>query len=152
MYDSSINDYAKGVKEIKVIDTTKTKKSDDLESRAKALVKKLYYREMQSSNPQDFVELFHYPLKKYFHKKNVTAKDIIKNKADYFKKWTKREYSNIRLDIVSIDKAHKKATIKITFDYILKNSQKELKGTSRHLVTVQKINGELLIVEVGVTK
>jgi len=153
MYDSRINDYAKGVNEIKVIDTqSKKNRQDNLESQAKALVKKLYYREMKSSNPQDFVELFSYPLQTYYHKKNVTAKDIIRDKADYFKKWTKRDYSNIKLDTLNIDKIHKRVTIKITFDYILKNSKKELKGTSHHLVTMQEINGKLLIVEVGVAK
>ncbi|NOZ91188.1 MAG: hypothetical protein GXO60_07905 [Epsilonproteobacteria bacterium] len=156
MYDSSINDYAKDTKEIRVIDknnsSTKTNSKTSLEDRAKALVKKLYYREMQSSNPDDFVELFHYPLKKYYHKKNATQQDIIKDKADYFKKWSSRVYKNIKLDTVDIDKAHKKVLVKITFDYTLKNDKKELKGTSKHLVTMQEFDKKLLITEITVAK
>ncbi len=154
MYDSRVNDYAKGVEKIIVLDKIKEKKADNisLEDKAKALVKKLYYREMQSNNPQDFIELFSYPLSQYYHKKNVTKRDIIKDKVKYFRDWTKRDYQNIKLKTIRLDKKEKEATIKITFDYTLKNSKKELKGVSKHLLTIKEINGKVLITKIEVAK
>jgi hypothetical protein len=51
-----------------------------------------------------------------------------------------------------MDRTHKKVLVKITFDYILKNDKKELKGTSKHLVTIQEINSKPLITEITVAK
>jgi hypothetical protein len=105
---------------------------------------------MIGANPKEFTKLFHFPLKKYFHIKNASSKDIIKDKENYFKDWQKRIYKNIKLDTLNIDKKAKKITIEISFNYILKNNKKELKGKSKHIVTIQEINGKLFIVEIGV--
>ncbi len=151
MYDSRVNNYAKEAKSIIVRDK-RVKKEDSLENRAKALVKKLYYREMQSSNPADFIELFSYPIKSYFNKKNFTRDELLKDKAKYLHDWKIREYSNIKLKTISIDKKSKEIKIKITFNYLLKNGEKELKGVSRHIVTIKEIGGEVLITKIEIFK
>ncbi len=151
MYDSRVNNYAKASNSI-IVKDKKDKKIDSLEDRAKALVKKLYYREMQSSNPSDFIELFSYPIKSYFNKKSFTRADLLKDKAKYIIEWRVREYSNIKLKTISLDKNSKEVKIKITFNYKLKNGKKELKGVSRHLLTIKEIDGEVLITKIEVAK
>ncbi|NEW61001.1 hypothetical protein GSY74_06855, partial [Sulfurovum sp. bin170] len=145
MYDSQINDYAKETNHITVgsIPSNKT-----IESKAKKIVKSLYYREMQRNNPDEFIELFHYPISTYYRTQNATKEDIVKDKQEYFKKWTKRVYSNIRLSIVSADHSKKEVKVKIVFDYLLKNGEKELEGVSRHLLTLGEVGGKLLITKV----
>ncbi len=154
MYDSRINDYAKGVD--KIIVKRDIKKSLDkkvsFEDRANSLVKKLYYREMQSNNPADFVELFSYPITQYYHKQNATKQDVIKDKANYFKEWKERDYKNINLKTIHLNKKLKEITIQITFNYVIKNGKKELKGVSRHLVTIKEIGKKLLITKIKVSK
>ena len=151
MYDSRVSNYAKEAKSI-IVKDRKIKREESLEERAKALVKKLYYREMQSNNPADFIELFSYPIKSYFNKKNFSRDDILKDKAKYIADWKVREYSNIKLKTMSIHKKKREVKIKITFNYRLKNGKKELKGVSRHIVTIKEIGGEVLISEIEIDK
>ncbi len=149
MYDNRVNNYAKEANSI-IVKDKKVKKEESLEKRAKALVKKLYYREMQSSNPADFIELFSYPIDSYFNKKSFTRADLLKDKAKYLHDWKVREYSNIKLKTISLDKKSKEIKIKITFNYRLKNGKKKLKGVSKHLLTIKKIDGDVLITKIEV--
>lgn len=145
MYDTQINDYAKETNTITVgsISPNKT-----LESRGKKIVKSLYYKEMQHNNPNEFIELFHYPVETYYRIKNATKEDILKDKQSYFSKWRERTYSGIKLNTVSVDHKRKEVKIKITFEYRLKNGEKELKGVSKHLLTLREIGRKLLITRV----
>jgi len=148
MYDSRIADYAKGVKKI-VVKAQGSKPTPLLENRAKDFVQKLYQKEMTSTNPNEFTKLFHYPLTTYYRTKNATKADVLKDKADYFKKWSHRLYSNVKLTVEHIDKKHQEVSVKIVFDYLIKNSQKELTGIRQHIVTVREIGGELFVVRIG---
>jgi hypothetical protein len=103
---------------------------------------------MQHNNPNEFVALFHYPIVTYYRTKNATREDIIKDKKNYFQKWTERKYSGIKLHTVSVNHKRKEIKIKIVFEYILKNGVKELTGVSRHLLTLREIGGKLLITKV----
>ena len=151
MYDSRINDYAKGVKTI-MVKRQNSKPTISLKDRAKAFVQKLYQKEMTSTNPNEFIKLFHYPLTTYYRTKNATKADVLKDKSDYFKKWSHRVYNNIKLTVNHIDKNHQEVSVKIVFDYRIKNSHKELTGTSRHVVSVREIGGELFVVKIGLGK
>ncbi len=153
MYDSRVNNYAKEANSI-IVKDREVKKEDSLslEKRAKALVKKLYYREMQSNNPADFIELFSYPIKSYFNKKSFTRADVLKDKAKYIHDWKTREYSNIKLKTISLDKKSKEIKIKITFNYRLENDKKELKGVSNHLLTIVQKDNKMLITAVELFK
>jgi hypothetical protein len=146
MYDSRVSDYAKETNTITIGSTTS---NSTLETKAKQIVKSLYYKEMQHNNPSEFIKLFHYPISTYYRIQNATQDDILKDKQDYFHKWTKRIYKNIKLDTISLDHDKREVKIKITFDYLLKNGERELRGVSRHLLTLKEIGGELLISEVG---
>ena len=107
---------------------------------------------MQSSNPADFIELFSYPIKSYFNKKSFTRADVLKDKAKYIHDWKTREYSNIKLKTISLDKKIREIKVKITFNYRLDNGKKELKGVSRHLLTIREIGGDVLITKIEVAK
>ncbi|MCH9740514.1 MAG: hypothetical protein K0U38_06700, partial [Epsilonproteobacteria bacterium] len=149
MYDSRISDYAKEADSIMVGDKS-SKPTPTLESKAKTVVQNLYRKEMHSSNAHEFVNLFAYPLSNYYRTKNASKEDVLKDKEKYFKEWTKRVYSNMKLTTTTIDKKSKEVTIKIEFDYVISNSKKELTGVSRHLVTVKEIGGELLISKIKI--
>jgi uncharacterized protein YfaS (alpha-2-macroglobulin family) len=164
MYDTRINSYAKEAKAIVVYEANATtqkspilktpvvkKESLSFESQAKALVRSLYKKEMTSTNANDFVSFFHYPMEVYYRTKNASKEIILKDKENYFRDWKKRVYKNIKLDVIS-SKNDEVAKIKIVFDYRLDNGKKELKGVSRHLLTVKKIDGELLIGSIELAK
>ena len=139
MYDPRIGDYAKEVNSISVkreseTSTTAQPKVDT--SKAEALVKELYMREMNSNNALEFVHYFEFPLSIYFRSKNFTKEALLKDKSIYFKNWTKRIYSNIETTVQSVDVKSKRVQVGISFDYRLYNGKKVLKGTSHHLLTV----------------
>ncbi len=158
MYDTRTYDYAKEANKIMVYEGNATtqkaptiKKSISFEDEAKALVDALYKKEMTSNNPKDFISFFHYPIKVYYRTKNASKKMILKDKRNYFRDWKKRDYSNIKLEIIS-SKDDEVAKVKIVFNYLLDNGKKELKGVSRHLLTVKKIDGEVLISAIELVK
>lgn len=157
MYDTRIADYAQERETITVVGTHPDKPTtattvSDLESQAKKVVKRLYYREMQSDDAKSFLPLFNYPVEVYFRKKEATKKDVLDDKMGYLSKWQKRSYSGIQLETVRLDNAKKEAVIKITFDYLLENKKKSLTGTSRHLITLKEIDGEMLITKLELAK
>jgi hypothetical protein len=49
---------------------------------------------------------------------------------------------------MKLDTKSKEIVITITFNYILKNGKKELKGISRHIVTIKEIGGKVLITKI----
>ncbi|MBD3843984.1 MAG: hypothetical protein IE909_19330 [Campylobacterales bacterium] len=107
---------------------------------------------MQSDDAKSFLPLFNYPVEVYFRKKEATKKDVLDDKIGYLSKWQKRSYSGIQLETVRLDNAKKEAVIKITFDYLLENQKKSLTGTSRHLITLKEIDGEMLITKLELAK
>ena len=155
MYDTRINDYAKEADKIVVYEansTTKTTqilKKESFENRAKALVLSLYKKEMSSTNPDEFMEFFSYPVAKYYREKDASKEFVKKDKANYFRDWSKRSYSNMKVELMS-SIGDEVAKVKIVFDYVIDNGKKELKGVSRHLLSVKEVGGRILIVGVEV--
>ena len=153
MYDSRINSYAKEAKKVMVfkkesnvstVNTiTNTSSHHSFKEQAQSLVKELYTKEMTSNDPQEFVKYFHYPLEVYYRSRNVTKEKIIKDKKNYFQDWSKRNYTNIKTEIVK--EASAEVKVKITFNYLLDNGKKTLKGESKHFLTVKKIDHKLFI-------
>ena len=149
MYDPRISDYAKEANSIsvKAKSTTSTTISKDKidTSKAEALVKELYMREMNSNNALEFVHYFKFPLPIYFRSKNFTKEALLKDKAIYFKNWTKRVYSDIKTTVESVDVKTKTVKVGISFDYKLYNGKKVLKGVSNHLLTVALKDDKMVI-------
>jgi len=156
MYDTRINDYAKGAETV-VVNALSSKKSkskqpsnskkESFSERAKQLVKTLYTLEMNSNNELEFSKFFHYPLTRYYRTKNASKEDVLKDKKSYFKEWSKRIYTNINIEVLS--SSAKKAELKIEFDYSINSGKKVLKGESKHFLTVENIDGKLFISRVG---
>ena len=132
----------------KISEISLVKKS--LSSRAVSLVKKLYNREMNSNNENDFIEFFHYPLTDYFRHKDATKEIVLEDKKSYFKSWKTRKYSNIKVIVLS--KNDKEVKIKISFDYTISNGKKTVNGKSKHLLTVIEFKDKALVSSVGVGK
>jgi len=114
-----------------------------LSERAITLVKELYIKEMSSNDEQAFTSFFSYPVKNYFGKKEVSKEDILKDKKSYFKSWSNRTYNNLKVTLLS--ESTKEIKLKVTFDYVISNGKKQLKGKSKHLVTVAVAKEKLLI-------
>ena len=158
MYDTRINDYAKGAEHVivkpigtqRTLSPSKALKKENFSKRAKELVKELYQTEMSSNNELDFIKFFNYPLERYFRIKQASKDDLLKDKKTYFKSWSKRNYSNMHLEVVNI--SEKIAEIKIVFNYTINNEKKVLKGESKHFLRVKEIGGEVLITGVGLKK
>jgi uncharacterized protein YfaS (alpha-2-macroglobulin family) len=158
MYDSRINDYAKGTEKVIVQPlgskrtTPQPKKitKENFEKRAKELVEKLYQTEMNSNNELEFTQFFNFPLSLYFRTKNASKDDILKDKKTYFKDWSKRHYSNIKIEVLNSSKS--KAQIKILFNYTINSGKKILEGESKHFLMAEYINGKILITAVGLKR
>jgi hypothetical protein len=155
MYDTRINDYAKGAEEliVKPMGSTKTAtnvstpaSSEPFVDRAKKLVKELYTLEMNSNDELDFIRFFHYPLSQYYRIKNATKEDILKDKRNYFNDWSKRMYTNIKVEV--LESSTNRAKLKIEFDYAINNGKKVLKGTSKHFLVLEEIGSKVLITAV----
>ncbi|MCK5854474.1 MAG: hypothetical protein KAG56_04580 [Sulfurovaceae bacterium] len=156
MYDTRINDYAKEAESIVVhdINTPRTKiviPKKSFEESAKELVLSLYKKETISNDADDFVEFFSYPMVKYYRTKDASKAFILKDKKNYFKDWAKRTYGNIKVETVGTP-TDEVVKVKIIFDYLLDNGKKELKGESRHLLTVKSVEGRLVIVSIELSK
>jgi len=114
-----------------------------LSERAISLVKELYNKEMSSNDEEAFVSYFSYPLKNYFNKKEVSKEDILKDKKSYFKSWSSRNYTNMKVSVLS--ESTKEIKVKITFNYAISNGKKSLRGKSKHLVTVAVVKNKVLV-------
>ena len=157
MYDTRINDYAKGAENVvvKALSAKKstskhtllTPKKESFSNRAKALVKELYTLEMNSNNELEFGRFFHYPLTQYYRTKNASKADVLKDKKSYFKEWSKRVYTNIKIEVLK-SSVHK-AELKIEFDYSINHGKKVLKGKSKHFLTVEEMDDKLFVTRVG---
>ncbi len=150
MYDPRISDYAKeanniSVKATSTTSSTATPKAKLDTSKAEALVKELYIKEMNSNNALEFVPYFEFPLPIYFRSKNFTKEALLKDKTTYFKNWTKRIYSNIKTTVESVDVKSRSVKVGISFDYKLYNGKKVLKGTSHHLLSVVQRGNKMVI-------
>jgi len=157
MYDTRINDYAKSTQSIRVIDSALktphiTSKKSTLNQKAKALVKELYTKEMNSKNPLEFANFFEFPLAIYFRNKDFTKEKLLQDKRNYFKTWTKRIYTNMKTSVEEENPTKNEVKVKIRFDYQLNNGEKVLKGTSRHLLTVVEKSGKLKVTAVEIWK
>ena len=160
MYDTRINDYAKEREDIVVEPLPNIKQPKPTQkttqqmrnSQAESLVRSLYTKEMSSQNPEEFVHFFNYPLSTYYRSKNATQAMVIQDKKDYFKDWSQRLYKNLQVEIVKSEEETKEVELKIIFDYLLNNGEKELKGKSQHLLTVKEIKGKLLITKIELVK
>jgi hypothetical protein len=135
-------------KKSKVADKKTTKET--LAVRAVSLVQDLYNKEMSSNNEKDFIAFFNYPLKSYFRNKEVSQKHILKDKKNYFKSWSTRQYSNMKVSVLS--QTDKKIQVKISFNYSISNGKKTLRGKSKHLLTVIEVKGKALVSAVGLDK
>ena len=157
MYDTRINDYAKEANQVivKELNVSKKRKTSNpkisFNKEAKALILALYTKEMSSNNPDEFVDFFNYPVENYYRKKNASKTFVLADKKNYFKDWSKRIYNNINIEIVTSEN-DQQAKVKIVFDYTLANGKKELKGKSKHLLTVKDINGQLRISRIEIIK
>jgi uncharacterized protein YfaS (alpha-2-macroglobulin family) len=138
MYDSRIKDYAKErqmvvVKSKENIVAKAQLSSNDI---VKNLVRELYRLEESNARPEESLGYFHFPLKGYFGRENLTADDILQNKSKNNQEWSKKRYSIKEIVVVDEDKALQRYRVKIVFDYTLDNGKKILKGTSSHLLTI----------------
>jgi len=176
MYDTRINDYAKGANEVIVSDLnnpklyakrhTKPKKPSiptlnakkptikkvTLSEKAEKLVTEIYTREMNSNNPLEFTEFFQFPLSIYFRTKDFKKDELLKDKRDYFKKWSKRVYTHMKTKVESSDATKKEVKVKISFNYKIYNGEKVLTGKSNHLLTVVEKNKKLIVTAVELWK
>jgi len=154
MYDTRINDYAKGSTEVVVkalgsslVKSSKVKGKELFIERAKKLVEELYKTEMNSNDALEFSKFFHYPLTLYFRTKNASKDFILNDKKNYFTDWSKRIYNNMHIEVLSQTKG--RVELKIVFDYIINNGKKVLKGESRHFIIVENIGDRVLITAIG---
>jgi hypothetical protein len=176
MYDTRINDYAKGAKEVIVSDLKNPKlqakkhikpkqsviptlnakkpvvKKVTLSDKAQKLVKEIYTREMNSNNPLEFTEFFEFPLSIYFRTKDFKKDELLKDKRKYFKDWSKRVYTNMKTVVENKNETKKEVKVKISFDYKIYNGKKVLTGKSNHLLTVVEKNKKLIVTAVELWK
>jgi len=109
--------------------------------------------EAAGSNPNNFIPYFSYPVKQYFNKKNVSKVYILNNKKRYKTEWPKKKYRINSIEITGEDKQSQTYSVKIIFEYHLKNSRgKSIKGISKHLLSIKHDNGKLLIEEITTMK
>lgn len=147
MYDSRINDYAKQTET--VIVKTKQEISQQPQTgypprdEVKELVREFYMLEASNADPQDFLKYFHFPVKHYFSRDNVSKSYILKNKEQYNGEWAKKSYSIQDIQIVSEDSTLHNYQVKIIFKYTLDNGHKKLRGTSKHLLTITEKDSKL---------
>jgi uncharacterized protein YfaS (alpha-2-macroglobulin family) len=156
MYDTRINDYAKGAETV-VVNALSSKKSkskatsnskkESFSERAKELVKTLYTLEMNSNNELEFSKFFHYPLTQYYRTKDASKDDVLNDKKSYFKDWSKRIYRNMKIEVLK--SSANKAELKIEFDYSINSGKKVLKGESKHFLTVEDMDAKILVTRVG---
>ena len=140
-------------REKKKVDTEKkdnTPSKAALFERATSLVENLYNKEMNSNDEKDFINFFNYPLKKYFRNKEVNQEHILKDKKNYFKSWKKRDYTNMKVTVLS--KTEKEVKLKVSFNYAISNGKKTLRGKSKHLLSVIEVKGKALVSSVGLDK
>jgi len=160
MYDTRINDYAKGSEKV-IVKPIGTKRvapapkpkpviQKSFSDRAKKLVEELYNTEMNSNDELEFAKFFHYPLSLYFRTKDASKDFILKDKKTYFKDWSKRHYTDIKIEL--LNSSEKKAQIKIIFNYAINSGKKVLKGESKHFLIVEEIEGDVLVTAVGLKK
>ena len=112
------------------------------------LVFTLYEKEATSNNANEFLKFFSYPVVKYYGVENASENFILKDKEKYFREWKHRYYENIKVEIGSILSYGKIVEVKVVFDYQLDNGIKQLEGESKHLLTMEKINGKYLITSI----
>ncbi len=138
MYDSRIKDYAKPTQKVVVKPKEQITKAPQLSSEdiVKNIVRELYRLEETNARPKESLSYFHFPLKGYFGRENLTVDDILQNRAKNNREWAKKRYSIKDISVVDEDKALQRYRVRIVFDYILDNGKKILKGTSRHLLTI----------------
>jgi len=105
---------------------------------------------MNSNDEKDFINFFNYPLKKYFRNKEVNQEHILKDKKNYFKSWKKRDYTNMKVTVLS--KTEKEVKLKVSFNYAISNGKKTLRGKSKHLLSVIEVKGKALVSSVGLDK
>jgi uncharacterized protein YfaS (alpha-2-macroglobulin family) len=133
--------------------STKTSKKlmhAPLPERAVSLVQDLYNKEMNSNNENEFIAFFNYPLKSYFRNKEVSQEHILKDKKNYFKSWSKRDYTNMKVTVIS--QTDEKVKVKVSFNYVISNGDKSLRGKSKHLLTVIEVKGKALVSSVQLNK
>jgi uncharacterized protein YfaS (alpha-2-macroglobulin family) len=159
MYDSRVNDYAKEIDTIIVRAKGKSQKARSskqalsIEEKVKNRVKEFYMLEAAGSKPNDFIPYFSYPVKQYFNKKNVSKAYILNNKKRYNTEWPQKKYRINSIEITGEDKQSQTYSVKIIFEYHLKNSRgKSIKGISKHLLSIKHDNGKLLIEKITTMK
>ena len=158
MYDTRIEDYAKEAESITVKPLNSKSKpvttpngatvpKESLDEKAKKLIEKIYTTEMNSNDEVEFSKFFHYPMSLYFRTKNASKDDVLKDKKTYFKDWSKRVYTNMKIEI--IESSDKKIELKILFDYTINSGKKVLQGESKHFLTVEEVEGKVVVTRVG---
>jgi len=158
MYDTRIHAYAKEAESVTVkpLSATMTMNkipkivsvsTESLSSKAKKLIEEIYTTEMNSNDEIVFSKFFHYPMSLYFRTENASKDDVLKDKKNYFKDWSKRVYNNMKIEIISSSEG--KVELKIGFNYIINNGKKVLKGESTHYLTVEEFNEKILVTRVG---
>ncbi len=153
MYDSRLSDYAKQTDTI-VVKSKKTIAKQNIAPKPikvtnkylKNKAREYYMLEASSTNPNDFIKYFNYPIARYFNHRAVDKEYMLDDKAEYNREWRYKKYDIKDIKIINKNLKAKIYRVKITFGYKLKNSRgKTLRGISRHLITFREIKGKLLI-------
>jgi hypothetical protein len=156
MYDSRISDYAKESQEIVVKTKEQIAKAPTramaTSDEVKSLVRDFYLLEASNAAPREFLEYFHFPIKKHFNKEGMGQYDLLENKDRYNKEWKRKSYDIKDIQILQEDSSTQRFKVRIVFAYTLDNGRKKLRGVSKHLLTLQERNGKLAIESIEVAK
>ncbi len=154
MYDSRINDYAKEAHTIVVKSKEQIVHNKQLENKERVikLVRDYYLLEEKNADPKEFLEYFHFPLKRFFNTGDVSKSDMLENRERSNKDWIKKRYNINDITVVNQEDSLQQYKVKIVFDYLLDNNTKTLQGRSKHLLSISYRDGKFAIDEVSTTQ
>ncbi len=132
-----------------------TKTSSGHENNAKITLDSFLQRFYQAGeeNPASKALPFYaYNVERYFSMRNVTKKDILKDKIRYYKKWVKRKYRLIGYEIVNssnIDNGAILHTIRSTVRWEVTSAKgKVKKGTSTNTIKLYQDHSGLVVTSI----
>ena len=150
MYDSRISDYAKEASTITVkpkgFKQSTSPKGDTKPLTLEAFVKRFYVLEEQGAAAEAFVPYFHFPIKRYFGKKQASRDFLLKSRANYNSTWHHKVYTIESIKVIESDTTHHRYSVKIRFGYRLTNrAGKSMEGSTTHLLHIKEHKGAFKI-------
>jgi len=137
MYNEKFRDYAKEGDSITVnreAPTPKIKLNDNDE--VIKLVKKYYQLEGETAPEYKFINLFKYPIKDFFGKKNLTHINLMNRISNYNEEWPEREYKIESIELKKVSDEKWLATV--NFRFKISKGKRVSKGKTTQYLKVIK--------------